>query len=86
MICNALTYITLTTFTIAFSLDLIATIRQAWQSAALTSVTPATSLVTPAVGDPWLVAMSEAPLGAIASTATPATIASKQPQTSDESP
>ncbi len=55
MVCNALIYITLATFTIAFSLDLIATIRQAWQSAAPTAVTPA-------VGDPWLAAMSARPL------------------------
>ncbi len=69
MVCNALIYISLATFTIAFSLDLIATIRQAWQSAV--TPTPATP-ATPAVEDPWLTPMGEVPLGAIASTAPPA--------------
>ena len=68
MICNSLIYITLATFTIAFTLDLIATIRQAWQSAALTAVTPAPREsrrhiphrhTRDPLGDPWLAAMSE---------------------------
>jgi hypothetical protein len=51
MIFNALIYITLTTFTIAFSLDLIATIRQAWHDS---TATVATATAAPLLPDPWL--------------------------------
>jgi hypothetical protein len=70
MIFNALIYITLTTFTIAFSLDLIATIRQAWHDSTATAATDATTVATvatattattvatataaPLLPDPWL--------------------------------
>jgi hypothetical protein len=64
MIFNALIYITLTTFTIAFSLDLIATIRQAWHDSTATAATDATIVATattvatataaPLLPDPWL--------------------------------
>jgi hypothetical protein len=58
MIFNALIYITLTTFTIAFSLDLIATIRQAWHDSTATAATTATTVATataaPLLPDPWL--------------------------------
>ncbi len=51
MIFNALIYITLTTFTIGFSLDLIATIRQAWHDS---TATAATATAAPLLPDPWL--------------------------------
>ncbi len=52
MICNSLIYITLATFTIAFTLDLIATIRQAWRDSTTTAAATPAATVAPSVEDP----------------------------------